>query len=113
MTDILQRDATRLWSKNRRGAVVMAVQYVPSKIESGLEWHGEYNPIYVGFDGEIPRELDDVLEENKQLKENALRNIGYDLSELLVVRDEVKEAVEAIHINRRAKETKKWYQFWK
>lgn len=108
MTNILQRDATRLWSKNRRGAVVMAVQYVPTGIESGLEWHGEYNPVYVGFDGEIPRELDEVLEENKQLKENALKRLGYDLSEIQKVRDEITASINLWKVSR-----KKWYQFWK
>lgn len=111
MTEILKRDATRLWSKNRRGTVVVAVQYIPSGVteEPVCSGFGQYNPVYVGFDGEMPRELDEVLEENKQLKESALKSIGYEFDRLLSLRKEIDDIFE----ERVRTSPKKWYQFWK
>ncbi len=107
----LEREYEQFWSQDMRGRVVIAIQYHKSGSPGDFpENRPDNRPIYVGFDGEEPRDLTEILEENKQLKNSQLSQLDTKLDQLDKFQNRIIELQSLITSKRL---NKKWWEFWK
>lgn len=111
----LERDYKAFWSKSNYGHITIAIQYDKSGGNGYKpEQNPENRPIYVGFDGDNPRDLEEVLMENEQLKKGIIKGFGDDIARIdFSLSNLKKDVIDLVDKIIELRPKKKWYQFWK
>lgn len=109
----LERDYEMLWSKSYFGNVMIAIQYKKSGNEIEDAKNPDNRPIYVGFDGDVPRDLEEVLIENRELRHNALKLLGYEFESIKSAHEKLAKDLDRVFPLLEVTNVKHWWEFWK